>query len=105
MLLKLTMQESIIMQEIWKAGTDISQQELRQMMKQRTGEWLHRNTISSFLKILSEKHYISTYHKGKYRYIHIEKSLESEIKEQAKWTSDFFFQGDKSKLIEIIESE
>lgn len=105
MLRQMTPQEATIMEEIWHAGSDISQRELIERMEKRTGAKLHRNTISTFLRSLADKKYITTYHVAKTKYIHIEYSIEQEIKDQVQWAADYFFNGDKVAIAKIINEK
>jgi predicted transcriptional regulator len=100
----LTIQEQIIMMQVWRNGEDISLGELIDVVSSAKECTYNRNTISTYVRRLNQKGYLTTYHKGKCCYIHATPNLEGMIQKQIRWLAVEFYDGDIQRVKRIVEN-
>lgn len=102
----LTIQEQIIMKQIWAKEGDISLKELIESVPYdyEKGDHYNRNTIATFVRRLKRKGYVTTYHQKRECYIHPLHSIEAIIEYQIRFFADLRFDGDVGKVKSIVNS-
>lgn len=98
---RLTACESIIMKEIWDYEEDYSIPELTETLRIKYNRDYARTTVVTFLLKLSDKRFVTTYRKGKYRYVHALKDKNEYVQKMISEELDFWFNGDKGNIMFI----
>ena len=96
--------ETILMKTIWRAGEDISIQDLIVRLREQANLDYARTTVCTFLGKMADKGYISTYRKGKNSYIHAEKKEDWYREKKVNEETDFWFDGKPSQLMSALFS-
>ena len=89
----LTKREAMVMRCIWNAEGDIPSLEIQQLLQEETGLTFERTTIATYLLHLQEKGFIERYKKGQVYYYRPIKEKEQFISEEAKNTTEQWFDG------------
>lgn len=97
--------EKMIMRVIWDADTDISIQELRNNVKSQFDKDYARSTITTLVKRLKVKGFITTYHQGKCAYIKPQISREEYLDYYLAEIVGFWFDGDAESVVKMILCE
>lgn len=95
--------ETTILNAIWKADKEISFEELMKIIQDIYDPNYKRTTLATFLTRLSDKGYINTVRRGKFAYITYITTKEEYQKYILKKTLNYWFNGDKEKMIQMIK--
>jgi predicted transcriptional regulator len=98
----LTVREQVIMLHVWGHGEGISLGNLIDAVSRETGWDYNRNTISTYVMRLTKKGYLKTEHRGRECIIHPTISISDMIQMQVKQVAELCFEGDISKVQEIV---
>lgn len=99
---RLTKQECIIMRVIWDAS-DITIQELKELLTTKCELHYAKSTLMTFLKHLVSKGFIRTERKGKESHIYVRIDKGDYVQQVLNDITDFWFDGDKDAFIHAIK--
>lgn len=99
---RLTKQECVIMMVIWDAS-DITIQELKELLTTKCGLHYAKSTLMTFLKHLASKGFIRTERKGKESHIYVCIDKSDYVQQVLNDITDFWFGGDKDAFIRAIK--
>ncbi len=100
---KLSSAEEVIMKAIWDNGKeDIRMLQLINNLKENYGRDYARTTVVTFIGKMAAKGYVKTYRVGKFSYVKALVTEEAFKKDLLIRTCEFWFAGDKDKMIEAV---
>jgi len=97
----LTSAEENLMKLLWKLGSFY----LKDIMKQHPDPKPHQNTVSTYLKILAEKGYLSTEKEGRIFRYHVGVPFEEYRKFLLSELADHFFNGSGKEILKFMIDE
>lgn len=97
----LTSAEENLMKLLWKLGSFY----LKDIMEQHPDPKPHQNTVSTYLKILAEKGYLSTEKEGRIFRYHIAVPFEEYRKFLLAGLTDHFFNGSGKEVLKFMIDE
>lgn len=98
---KLSSAEEVIMKAIWDNGKeDIRLLQLISNLKENYGRDYARTTVVTFIGKMAAKGYVTTYKIGKFSYVKALVTEEAFKKDLLIRICEFWFAGDKDKMIE-----
>lgn len=94
--------EKMVMRVVWDAAFDISIQELQNNVRDQFDKDYARSTITTLVKRLKVKGFITTYHQGKCAYIKPKISREEYLDVYFDDIVKFWFEGDVCQFVNAL---
>lgn len=97
--------ESILMKAIWESGSDVSIQDLMNVLKNKFDKDYKRTTVVTFLLRMTDKGYVKSYRIGRLAFVHAIVTEDEFKTTHAMRETDFWYDGMASEYLEALCAE